>query len=137
MNAAGEAAVVLKTDAGGRVRRSREQRERLLAEFERSGLSGPEFAALAGIKYQTFATWAQRRRQERAAAETAKVPAAAADQVRWLEAVVAPASSAAPTQATVVVLQLPGGGRLEIADRAQALLAAAFVRALEHPATSC
>ena len=37
--------------------------EALLDEFERSGLSGPKFAALVGIKYQTFAAWSARRRK--------------------------------------------------------------------------
>lgn len=53
MSSAGEA-VVLKADVVGRVRRSRAQREQLLNEFDRSCLSGPQFAALAGVKYQTF-----------------------------------------------------------------------------------
>jgi hypothetical protein len=135
-NAVGEA-VVLKSDAVGRVKRSRAQREQLLDEFERSGLSGTKFAALAGIKYQTFAFWAQRRRQQRAADGAAKVPAASADKVRWLEAVVEQAQNPNRTRTTALVLQLPGGARLEIADVQQAVLAAAFVRALEHPATTC
>jgi len=136
MNGAGEA-VVLKSDAVGRVKRSRAQRERLLDEFERSGLSGTKFAALAGIKYQTFAFWAQRRRKARAADGSAKVPAPSVDKVRWLEAVVEQAQNPSRTRTTALVLQLPGGARLEIADVPQAVLAAAFVRALEHPATPC
>jgi hypothetical protein len=32
----------------------------LVREFERSGLSGPRFAELAGLKYPTFATWRRR-----------------------------------------------------------------------------
>jgi hypothetical protein len=47
----------LKQDVKGRVGTPAERREALLAEFERSGLSGPKFAALAGVKYQTFAWW--------------------------------------------------------------------------------
>ena len=45
------------TDVLGRLHRTREQRERILHEYERSGLSGPKFAALCGVKYRTFATW--------------------------------------------------------------------------------
>jgi hypothetical protein len=44
--------VVLKVDQQRRVRRTAAQREALLAEYARSGLSGPEFARVAGIKYQ-------------------------------------------------------------------------------------
>jgi DNA-binding transcriptional regulator YiaG len=56
---------ILKTDVLGRVRTPQEHREKVLDEFERSGLSGQRFAALAGIKYSTFATWAQKRRRQR------------------------------------------------------------------------
>ena len=56
---------VLKTDAKGRVQTPPARRESLLDEFERSGLSGKKFAALIGVKYQTFANWAQKRRKER------------------------------------------------------------------------
>jgi len=42
------AGAVLKTDGVGRVRTPVARRESLLDEFERSGLSGPKFATLAG-----------------------------------------------------------------------------------------
>ncbi len=51
---------ILKTDTKGRVQTPPERRERLLDEFERSGLSAAKFAEVAGIKYQTFAAWAAR-----------------------------------------------------------------------------
>jgi DNA-binding transcriptional regulator YiaG len=35
----------------------------LLAEFERSGVSGKKFAALVGVNYQTFASWRQQRKK--------------------------------------------------------------------------
>jgi len=57
--------VVLKTDNRGRVQTPAARREQLLDEFERSGLSGQEFAKLVGVKYSTFATWARRRRRAR------------------------------------------------------------------------
>ena len=56
---------VLKQDGMGRVKTPAARREQLLDEFERSGLSGTKFAAMAGVKYQTFALWAQRRRRQR------------------------------------------------------------------------
>ena len=34
-----------------------QRREELLLEFERSGLPATKFAQLAGVRYQTFATW--------------------------------------------------------------------------------
>jgi hypothetical protein len=116
---------ILKTDERGRVRTPAVRRETLLDEFEKSGLSATKFAALAGIKYQTFAAWAARRRKS----AVAKSPAAPADSMRWLEAVVDQANPS-----TAMVMQLPGGVRVEVADEKQAVLAAMLVRAL---ARSC
>jgi hypothetical protein len=118
---------VLKIDGQGRVRTPAARRESLLDEFERSGLSGTKFAALAGIKYQTFAAWACQRRRQRGVSAPATVKPA--DPARWLEAVVDQAQNPA-----VLVLQLPGGARVEVADEKQAVLAAVLVRAL---ARSC
>ena len=56
---------ILKRDVLGRVRSDVRRREALLDEFERSGLSGPKFAALAGLCYQTFAAWLHKRRRQR------------------------------------------------------------------------
>ena len=119
--------VILKTDMLGRVKTPAARRERLLDEFERSGLSGQEFAQLAGIKYQTFATWVQkRRRQQRGSTHVPTKPAATA---RWLEAVVEQAQNPGGKTTAAVVLQLPGGVRVEVADEKQAALAAVLVRA--------
>lgn len=52
----------LKTDAVGRVRTPAAKRAEILEAFERSGVSGVEFAALVGVKYPTFAAWVQARR---------------------------------------------------------------------------
>jgi transposase-like protein len=107
-------------DTKGRVRTSKEQRRIILAEFERSGLSAPEFARRTGLKYSTFAAWVQRyRRPKRPGSKSA---------VRLLEAVVA----SAPLNSSLQV-QLPGGARLEVREASQIPLAAALVRALEKP----
>jgi len=58
---------VLKTDVLGRMKTPAARREQLLDEFERSGLSGKKFTELVGVKYPTFATWAQKRRRQRGA----------------------------------------------------------------------
>jgi hypothetical protein len=122
---------IIKTDEVGRRQTPAARRERLLDEFDRSGLSAARFAAVTGLKYSTFAAWVHRRRKQPAAA---KVPAQSADPVRWLEAVVATAQTAGEPISAVVVLQLPGGVRLEVTDERQAALAAMLVRAL---AKSC
>lgn len=125
---------VIKTDGLGRIRTSAVRRENLLDEFERSGVSGTKFAALAGIKYQTFAGWVQRRQRQRGAvSKPAAVPASPAS-VKWLEAVVEQAQDLGDQGSKVLVLQLPGGARVEISDLKQAALAGALVRAL---APSC
>lgn len=114
---------LIKTDGLGRMRRTREQRERILDEFERSGVSGARFAGLCGVKYQTFCFWVQKRRQERARSSEPE----RSKTVQWLEAQLQPGSGAG------LVVHLPGGARVEIADPQHVNLAAALVRALEKP----
>jgi hypothetical protein len=58
MNATRDALV--KFDRRGRLRYAPEQKAAILAAFASSGLSGPKFAALHGVKYQTFAAQHQR-----------------------------------------------------------------------------
>ena len=67
-------------DSKGRVRASKEQRRLILAEFERSGVSGAQFAKRTGLKYSTLAGWLQRYRRTK--------PPGRARAVRLLEAVV-------------------------------------------------
>lgn len=63
-SATNETTILLKTDSRGRIKLPKERREALLDEFERSGMSGQEFAKWAGVKYSTFAFWRQQRRRE-------------------------------------------------------------------------
>ena len=49
MTSAKEDSKLLKSDARGRVRTPRLRQEILLDEFEKSGVSGARFAALAGL----------------------------------------------------------------------------------------
>jgi hypothetical protein len=121
---------VIKTDGLGRMKTPATRRESLLDEFESSGLSGAKFAALVGIKYQTFATWVQRRRRQRGAA---KAPVSPGDSARWLEAVVEQAQSSGGPGQSAVLVQLPGGARVELADLKQVRLVAALLRTLEKP----
>ncbi|MCI0350199.1 MAG: hypothetical protein L0Z53_12315 [Acidobacteriales bacterium] len=125
---------VLKTDVLGRVKTPKDRREALLDEFEKSGMSGKRFAELAGIKYPTFASWAQRRRRERKQYPALKAPAKALPKAHWLEAVVEKAGLPKGADRAVVVIHLPGGARMEIADAHQAALAAQVLRSLESKA---
>lgn len=120
---------LIKTDVLGRMHRTPEQRERILDEYERSGLSGPKFATFCGVKYQTFATWLARRKSQRRAHPKRQLQRKAATQVRWLEASV-PSATASNHG---LLLQLPGGVRAQIRHESHVALAAALVRALEKP----
>ncbi len=117
---------VLKTDKLGRMQTPAARREQILDEFERSGLSGKKFAAVVGVKYPTLATWASKRRRERGMPPVVK----RSKSVRWLEAVVEPNSG----DQLPLVLDLPGGAKIEIKDVRQATLVAALLRTL---AKSC
>lgn len=122
---------VLKQDSRGRVRVSRERREALLAEFERSNLSGAKFAELAGIKYPTFANWVRQRRKrgaasiEEVAQEQCERPAVA---VRLFEVVVdVHPDPVLPAAMEGLVVELPGGSRVRVLSPLQLQWAAELV----------
>lgn len=124
--------VVLKTDGLDRVRTPAERREKLLDEYEKSGLSGAKFAALAGIKYQTFAAWRLRRNRKRQAGAP-RNSGNPVEQVRWLEAVV----SEAQQSTACLKVHLPGGAWVELTQAQHAPLVAALVHAIEKPLIAC
>ena len=117
---------VLKTDARGRVWTPPEDRERMLDEFERSGVPATKFAAMVGVKYQTLASWIQKRRKTRGEGG----PKAAA--LSWVEAAV----RCAPSNSSLVV-QLPGGITLTVSDGVQAALAGELLRAYSSGMAAC
>ena len=116
---------LLKRDVLGRVRTPKTKRKEILDEFERSGVSGAEFAELAGIKYPTLASWVQRRRRQRGAYGW-KGPAKPDQRMRFLEAVVEKTASSP----SVLEVELPGGARLRITDAGQVPLAVQLIRSL-------
>jgi len=120
---------IVKADKVGRRQTPAARRERLLDEFDRSGLSAPEFVRLTGLKYSTFAAWVHRRRKLQKAVPSA--PAKAADPVRWLEALVESNPPAEGLRAVGLKLELPGRVKLELNDADQLPLLAALLRALE------
>jgi len=125
---------LIKTDKLGRLRTSPERREMLLDEFEQSGMSGPQFAAMIGVKYQTFYGWRQRRTQRRQSGAIAKVPAQ--PPLRLVEAVVA-VKSDEPHENTGLTVYLPGAARMELSDAGQVPLAATLLKSLQSPLPSC
>ena len=114
--------VPVVADTQGRLRVSKAQRRDILAAFDRSNESVPQFARRTGLKYSTLSRWVQHRRPK---------PAARPPRIRLLEAVVA--STPIATAVTGLVLQLPGGAHVEVGDEKQAVLAAILVRALTQP----
>jgi hypothetical protein len=119
---------ILKTDKRGRVWRSREQREQLLEEFERSGLSGPKFASLTGLKYQTLAGWLHKRREPRTQM-TAVASASCRTPSQWFETVIDKTPSGA---SSALIVRLPSGAAIEVMAPGQVEIAAAVLRAWEN-----
>jgi len=124
----GSSAVVLKRDARGRVRTTAAQRAELLAQYERSGLSGPAFARVAGVNYQTFAWWRQQEQRKARVALMPACPKTGAESIRLVEAAL-PAMTSRAGNAALEVL-LPGGAHMMITDAAQVALAAQLIQAL-------
>ena len=126
-------AEVLKQDARGRVRVPVERREALLEEFEGSGMSGAQFARLAGIKYVTFASWVQKRRRQRAALTAAESgpsgdPVIGGGSIRFVEAALVEGSRRELHSRVVsgqgLLIELPGGSRMRVESPIQVDMAA-------------
>lgn len=113
--------VILKSDRRGRLRYTAEQKQALVDAYEASGLSGPRFAALHGVNYQTLVSWLKKRRQD-----DLDHPA--------LRSLV-PAELAGPSQRVAAVLPmeilLPCGVRLAVHTSSQLDMAAALIRELQ------
>lgn len=121
--------VLVTTDSKGRLRISKEQRKSVLARFEQSGMSASKFAAVAGIKYSTFAAWVQRYRRTK--------PRAVSKPVRFIEAVIGPNHSKQPASKGGLIVHLPGAVRLELLSVAEVPVAAALIEALQKRGPGC
>jgi transposase-like protein len=111
---------LLKVDSRGRIQISPERRSALLEEFDRSGMTGTGFARHYGIKYTTFAHWIRQRKIEHVARATPEKFLLVTSEPR--------------TNTKSVLIHLPNGASLSVADTAQAELAGAIIRSLgnEH-----
>ncbi len=90
------------------------QRETLLAEFARSGLSAAAFARRHGLNYTTFCGWRQRQDKSKPSPDFVRVE-------------LPPPTSAEP------VLELGSRARVRITEAGQIALAAQLLRALNLP----
>lgn len=129
MTESGTSSEILKTDRRGRVRHTAQRREQLLAEFEKSGMSAPQYAEVTGLRYSTFANWRQKRRLQSAA--LAPGASVQAQTVEWLETVIDKAQASAPVSSSTLIVRLPSGAAIELAHVSQASVAAALLRAWE------
>ena len=117
-------AEILKVDEAGRVQMPPGKREAMLAEYDRSGMTGAQFARFVGVRYSTLMYWLQKRRKEagRGQPETT----CGRDHPRWLEARV----EAEVPKSENVVVEMGGGIRMLVGNRTQAALAGEVLRAM-------
>jgi hypothetical protein len=118
---------LIKVDCIGRVRTTLEHRKALVAAFDDSALSGPEFCSHHGIKYQTFATWLQKHRRATGAYASDLRP----PSLLLLAEVEIPDGSLAGTPVEPVEIRLPGGALLLLKTTGQLPLAVALLRELK------
>ena len=116
-----ERSIVLKRDVRGRVRTPPEQRAAMVAEFERSGLAGTQFAKLVGLKYPTLMAWVERKRRLSSGKGGRGKPV-------FVEAV-----PARPADQAALTVDLGGAAVLKITDGRQVSLAAQLIKALQIP----
>jgi site-specific recombinase XerC len=113
-----DTSIVLKQDSQGRVRVGKERADELIAEYQRSGLTGARFAAQIGVRYRTFWSWLEQRGlTSKRPRSNPKAPP------RLVEVTFA-------TGARSLVVELPGGGRATIERPEQAILLAALIKAI-------
>lgn len=125
---------ILKRDKKGRVRSTAARRLEVLEQLERSGLSGPEFARVAGMPYQTLASWRQKHTKKVLALRSATPQAEVRPRprIRLMEVLTA----AEPALSVGLKIDLPGGASMLVRDVAQAVLAAQLIKTLAT-ASSC
>ncbi len=117
---------ILKADRRGRLCYSPEQRSALVDAYQSSGLSGPRFAAIHGVAYQTLAAWILKRRKAVGPGRPAPLHPAFLSLV--------PAELEVPSSiGTPIELILPGGAKLAITAPGHIPLAAALLRELANP----
>ena len=118
---------ILSQDARGRVLVSRECRESLLAEYDRSGVSGVKFVQYVGITYSTLASWLQKRRRrrdrEKMLLEASTDTEAGKSNGGWIEAVVEDGSQPR-VPAGGLRIYFAGGAYCQISSVGKAALAA-------------
>lgn len=114
-----ESTQILKVDEVGRVQTPPEKRRQIVEEFERSGMTGAQFARHIGVKYPTMMAWVQAQKRE-------CQPEGKPGGPQWLEAVVEPETAMSGD----LSIEVPGGLRLRVSSADQAAWAGAVLRVL-------
>ena len=115
---------ILKVDEVGRIQTPPEKREAMLAEYDRSGMTGAQFARFVGVRYSTLMYWLQKRRKEAGHGE--QIATRRQDHPRWLEGRV---EGEVPKSENIVV-EVGGGIRMLVGNHTQAVLAGEVLRAM-------
>jgi hypothetical protein len=135
MSSTDSSSEVIESSKRGYALVSRARREELLGEFERSGMSAPNFAKLVGIKYPTFMGWIYQRRGKQVQHPSQSSVPAKGESGLWFEAVIEKAQAAIPPgTAQPLLVRLPSGAALEVGHSSQVQLGAALLRAWEKAA---
>ena len=77
---------ILKVDEVGRVQTTPEKHEAMLAEYDRSGMTGAQFARFVGFGYSTLMYWLQKRRKEAGCGEQTAAPRPFLESAKGLRA---------------------------------------------------
>lgn len=112
-------ATIIKSDRTGRQRYTQQYKDEVLVAYEASGMSGPAFAEHCGLKYPTFASWVSKRRREEGEDNSPK------DNQKFVLA-----EFGATADSEVIVVELPGGTSVRLANTEQVDLVAALIKAL-------
>jgi transposase-like protein len=112
------AGTIIKSDRSGSTPYTPEYKLEVLAAFETSSLSAPDFARQCGIKYPTFAAWIAARKRDGRQGTRGDGPA-------FLVAEVSVAAGGAALE-----VRLPGGAVVRASDAEQIRLLAVLLRQL-------
>ncbi len=112
---------IIKSDRVGRTQYSQEYKDRILAAYEQSGMSGAAFAEQCGVKYPTFASWVTKARKKNDQQEQCQTSVKAVANPTFLVAEVP-----ARTETAALSIELAGGAVLKITDSSQLPLATAL-----------
>jgi hypothetical protein len=102
----------------------------MLEQFERSGLSGPAFARVTGLKYQTFATWRQQHKKARLEVAAVRSCASAVGLAVNLVEVAWPGTGGGDGAA--LRIELSAGAAIVLKEASQVPLVAQLLRALQR-----